>query len=476
MGDGEKYLLLLGLYGAASAGFIFSRIEENHLRFFDIPVYLTILVFVEFGLAPLECFASPERFNFNFAGDPSPLLKALVYVIAGMAAFWAGCIAAGRKWGSKERPPAPTREGPTGRARLRILQTTAGIYAVSLAVKFYLLSHQLYSYLGSNHAYYQNLASMQVLNTIAGIGTYALVIACMEKYLNPRDRKWKVLFWAIFTSECSWGLISGMKGALLENLILLAMISSLIQRRFRKAWVIAAVLGAVVLYPVSNAYRGLLRGGQGAVAVTNFVGAAKVGQRAIEQATREAAGPGAELLSGFRDTVSRLDLLQSVGLILSLGPRAKDLLGSERWWMLPFYPFVPRFLWRSKPILIEGGLFSVALGIGASGTMISSTAVTYPGDCYARGGLAGILFGMFVLGIVAQWLTNTIVGPIDRRRLFVYAAIFLTFIDMEIDYFSFWSGFLKAFVILSITAWLVYGPRSELAGKRAAARALFART
>lgn len=170
--------------------------------------------------------------------------------------------------------------------------------------------------------------------------------------------------------------------------------------------------------------------------------------------------------------MSRLDLLQSVGLIMALGLRAKRLLGNERWWMLPLDPFIPRLVWHSKPILNEGARFSAALGYGDR----TSTAVTYLGDLYLRGGLAGIVLGMFALGIVAQWLTDTVTGPVDRRRLFIYAAIFLTFTDMEADAFSFWSGFIKTFAILSIIAWFVYGPRPAPAKKRAATRPLPARS
>lgn len=463
MGSGQRYVFLLGLYGAASAAFIFARVREDHLRFFDIPVFLTILTFVEFGLAPLECFLAPARLPSRFAGDPAPLVQALLYVIAGMAAFWAGCLVAGRKFRREKPPSAEGAARLTGRRRLWILQATVGIYAVALIVKFYLLAHQLYSYLGSGQVYFQNLAMMQVMNVVEGIGTYALVIAGIEKYLEPRDRRWNALFWAIFASECLWGLISGMKGVLLENFVLVALISSLVQRRFRKGWVISAVLGAVALYPVSNAYRNLVRGGQGPGTITSFAGAVELGQRALERVNGAGEGPAAELLTGLRSTVARLDLLQNVGLILSLGSGAKQLLGGERWWMLPLYPFIPRFLWSGKPVLIEGGRFSLALGFGGAfatpETVGTSTGPTYPGDLYVRGGVLAIVAGMSALGFASQWLASLAGDAADRRSLFLYAAIFLTATDMEIDAFSFWSGLLKAFVILSVLAWFVYGPR-----------------
>lgn len=460
IGASEEYLLLLGFYAVVSAAFIFSRVKDEHLRFFDIPVFLTILMFVEFGLAPLECFLTPIQLNSNFDGNYVPLIRALTYVTVGMVAFWAGCILIdGRVRQEKLEAPAATQK--YGRTRIRVLQWTVGIYAVSFAVKVYLLTHHLYSYLASGDLYFQHLASMQVLMVVSGFGTYALIVACIEKYLRPSDRKWRLVFAVIFASECLWGAISGMKAALLGNFIIVALVASLIQRRFRKGWVIAVVLGMILLYPVSNAYRYLIRGwGE---QVTSLASAARVGGQALSRASSASSGVWSEVESGFQSTVSRLDLLQSVGLIISMGPRAKQLLGNERWWMLPFYPFVPRVIWRSKPVLVEGGRFSAALGYGGLGstwqTVGTSTAPTYLGDLDARAGLAGIAVGMLFLGLVAQWLTNSIAYPVDRRRLFVYAAIFLTATDMEIDAFSFWSGLVKTFAILSVIGWLVYGSR-----------------
>lgn len=208
--------------------------------------------------------------------------------------------------------------------------------------------------------------------------------------------------------------------------------------------------------------------------------AGKAGEGALRRTYGASSGAWSEIERGWSNAVSRLDLLQSVGLIVSMGPRASQLFGGERWWMLPFYPFVPRFIWRSKPVLIEGGRFSVALGYGKPGstawTVGTSTGVTYPGDLYARGGLLAIITGMFLLGVVAQWLTSGVVGVLNRRRLFIYAAIFLTATGMEIDAFSFWSGLIKTFVILSVIAWFVYGPRRRPAEVSAPIRGAFARS
>ena len=447
----EQYLLLLGFFGLASALFIFSRIRGNHLGIFHFPVFLTIVIFLRFGLAPLACFVDEKNLSPNFGGQYGFLLRALEYVIIGMLAFWAGCVLTERK---------PVAHGPESAGRIlkhshadySILAWAAVVYAVVFSIRLYLLHAHLYAYIGTWKAYYANLSSLQVLGTVSSVGgVAALVFVTIEKYFHPSDAPCRLLFWLILISEVAWGLASGMKSLALQPFIIVAMISSLIERRFRKGWVIAVLLGVVGLYPLSNNYRRLVRNKGG---LASPAAVAATGLEAFSQAhasQRTASGWAGD---GWRMTVKRLDLLPNVGQVLWLGPRASALEGKERWWMLLYYPFVPRFIWHSKPVLDKGRRFSIATG----STSVSSMAITYPGDLYASYGLAGIVLGMFLLGVVSQLLTNTITGPLDRRHLFVYAALFLSVTDMEIDAFSFWTSLIKSLAILTAIALVIYGP------------------
>ncbi len=87
----------------------------------------------------------------------------------------------------------------------------------------------------------------------------------------------------------------------------------------------------------------------------------------------------------------------------------------------------------------------------------SSMAITYPGDLYALYGLPGIVLGMFLLGAVCQALTNTITRRLDKRRLFVYAAMFISVSHLETDAFSYLTSLIKTFVLLSVVALVIYG-------------------
>ncbi len=458
----EQYLLLLGFFGLASALFIFFRVRENQIGVFYLPVFLTLLIFFRFGVAPAACFLDDRNLSPEFGGQYGFLLRALEYVMIGMLAFWAGavsvarascpCVAGPTAGTAVPRPDRADRIRKQDCPRSSVLAWAPVVYAGVFAIKLYLLHAHLYAYVGTWKAYYANLPLLQVLGTAASLGgAGVLAFVTIERCFHPSDMSSRLLFWVVLMSEVAWGLASGMKARALQPFIIVAIISSLIERRFRKRWVAVALLGLVAVYPFSNNYRRLVRDEGGLSSPGSVV---STGLRAFTQTQASASSASTWARSGWQMSVKRLDMLTSVGLVLWLGPRARLLQGKERWWMLPYYPFIPRFIWPSKPVLDKGLRFSVATGSVAT----SSMAITYPGDLYTLFGLPGIVLGMFLLGLVCQALTNTITGRPDKRRLFVYAAMFMSVSRLETDAFSYLTSLIKTFVMLSVVALVIYGP------------------
>jgi hypothetical protein len=452
----EEFLLLVGLYGLLSACFVIPRVKASSKRLFDIPVFITIIGFVQFGLAPIYSLTNHSLTWGIVRSDFTSRLQALFYVVLGMVAFWLGC---NHVRPTKNSTVASRAEaisvGSTGAAN-SVLGWTLAFFAASAATNLYLLHEHLYYYAQSFRLYYEHLASAQVLASISQFGTYALVLAAVERYCHPSDNRRRLLFGVIFISQCLWGLISGMKGVLLWNFILVALISSLVQKKLRIGWVLAVVSGIILLYPFSNQYRFLIR--SEGVEVTSVATATKTVSQAFSGAVQRQSGLAGWLDSGARSTVNRLDLLESVSDVIWIGPRLANLRTREYWWILPIYPFVPRFLWPSKPVEDMGLQFNLALG----GNNESAAAITYPGDLYLEFGLVGIIVGMFFLGVFGQWLSNKAGDALNKRGLFLYAAFFPSSVNLEADAFALWTGMIKWLAILSVVAWLVYRPGGAL--------------
>ena len=462
----QRYLGLLGFYAVSSAVFVVSRIRRDKLQLFEIPVYITVMFFFQFGLIPLRNFIDPTQLDEHLSANGEELVQALAYVILGMAAFWMGCALFRRNESDRISPtPRPPSMGLVPQ-KAGVLLAFGGLYAIGFITKVYLLRNHLFSYTTSMDKYYGNLASMQVLNYVSQFGTLALIVATIERYRRRHDRLWRMLFIAALISEVFWGLISGMKGQVLQNFLVVALVSSFVMRKLNLRWFVILFFGLVLLYPFVNAYRAALN--SGGAEVTSFATAAEAGQIALNKTGEDESTGGDFWREGLDHALTRLDLLTSVANVLSLGPRASMVKGDVHWWMLPFYPFVPRFIWPSKPILNEGGWFTVALsgGSGDAKTIGSSTAVTYPGDLYLQFGWLGIPVGMFVLGVITQWFTNRVSRSGEPRDLFLYTAVFLLGFSIEVDAFDLWATLLKLLAILCVVRLVVYGPRGRISGVR----------
>jgi hypothetical protein len=456
----QSYLALLGLFGACSAAFIASRIRRAKLQLFEIPVYITALFFLEFGLAPLRNFMDPTQLDVHLSANGEELVQALAYVMLGMVAFWMGSELFRRKGGGRISPGAAAQSVVPESRKGGVLLGFGVLYAIGFITKVYLLKNHLYGYVGSADAFVASLGSNQVLGTVSQFGTLALIIVTIEKYRDRNDPLWRMLFILALSTEIFWGLISGMKGQVLQNLLVVAIVSSMIMRKLNLRWFVILFFGLVLLYPLITAYRGMSNRGE--VEVTSFGAAAEAGQMAFRHAGEGGSNVGSGWLEGLNGAVDRLDMLTSVANVLTLGERASMVKGNVQWWMLPIYPFVPRLLWPSKPILNEGQRFTYALR-GSPGDIAlteSSTAITYPGDLYLQFGFLGIPVGMFILGIVSQWFTNRVSGEVEPRELFVYSAVFLFGLSFETDLFAMWTGLIKLLAILYVTRVLIYGPRT----------------
>ena len=450
--DSTVFFGLLLLYAAASCAFLISRIRGGHLPFFDIPVFLTALGLVRFGVVPVLVLLHPDIRNpYLPRMDYRELIRTLLLFVPGMVAFWVGCyvfrprikeVRASVSTTTEERSQVP-------------LGWAVGIFVVSLACRAYLARNYGWGYGMDWDTYFDNLALMQVLGNVSGLGTIALVVICIEMCHDPRSQLRRILFVIIFMNEVLWGALSGSKIGVFGNFLVVAAIVSLKGAKFEKKWVTAVLVGFVLFYPIQDRYRSLLR--SGSVDATRVGALAQAGNAAAMETARQESGAGGWIRTGWSETLDRLDLLQTMTVTVSLDAwQVSQVQGEERWWMVPFYPFVPRSLWQSKPLLVRPQRLSVILGLPAT----TATALTYPGDLYMDYGVPGLLIGMFAFGMCWQLITNRVVQRPGKGDLFVYAGFFVFAINaFETDAFSVWVSFIRLWATLSVMAYLIYGSR-----------------
>jgi len=153
------------------------------------------------------------------------------------------------------------------------------------------------------------------------------------------------------------------------------------------------------------------------------------------------------------ELTERLSLLTMLDDIVGL-PNPSLLNGDEKLWMAPIYPFIPRAVWKDKPVLNKGIRLSVALGRPDT----TSSAATTIGDLYSLNGTYGVLFGMLIYGACIQtymnWFCATAFG---ERKLLVYVLLLLEMTNVEGDIVGIIVSVIQLLVLLMVMSYLLYG-------------------
>jgi hypothetical protein len=450
----EQFITEAAFFIVACLFFVMSRASGGSLCLFEMPVFMTIVAILMFGLAPIGCFVLPAALSGKFHGDTSFLAPALQIVIVGMGAFWLGAVIARTK--KKASPVVDPASLPGSAPRLLTLVLATLIYICAIGARVYMLRSGMFGYLQSVDVTQSRIAELQVWIVIEAFGFYAFTIFGIEAYYHPRDKLRAGLFWVVLASECFWALLSGMKRPLIYTLLAVGLLASFAKGRLRIRWLVLVSLGFVAVYPLINSYRSMVHLKQTDLSITSVGAAGEAMHGAAMQTAEEQRTVSDWAGAGFASTVGRLDMTQNVALLLAYQDRAYLLQGDWRLWMIPFYPFVPRFIWPSKPVEDIGGRFTMLIE-GKETT--SCTSPTVPGDLYLlHGGIPGMLAGMFVVGLFAQWLTNPVLLCPSKRNLFVYCCIFFAYANWENDFFAFMTGSIRSFVIIQVLALMIYGP------------------
>jgi hypothetical protein len=449
-----QYVAEAAFFIVACVFFVVTRLTGGFNGVFEIPVFMTLMAIVMFGLAPISCFVYPQTLSWNFHGDTSFFAPALEIVTVGMGAFWLGAVIVRTK--KKAPPVADLASLPGSAPQMLTLVLAACIYIGAIGARIYMLRAGLFGYLQSYQATQSDLAQTQVWLVLEVFGFWAFVIFGIEAYFHPRDKFRAGLFWIVLASELYWGLLSGMKRPLFVTLTSVALLSSFAKGKLRIRWLVLVSLGFVAVYPLINSYRTMVHPKPTDFSVSNVGEASQAMQGAAMQSADQQRTAADWAASGLTSAMGRLDMTQEVALLLAYQDRAYLLQGDWQLWMIPFYPFIPRLIWPDKPVEDIGGRFTRLLTRGQD--TISCTSPTVMGDLYIlHGGYPGMIAGMFLIGLITQWLTNPVLRCPSKRNLFIYACMFITLANWENDFFAFMTGSIRSFVIVQVLALTVYG-------------------
>jgi hypothetical protein len=163
----------------------------------------------------------------------------------------------------------------------------------------------------------------------------------------------------------------------------------------------------------------------------------------------------------IRDTLmaiaARLNLtyIGSVGIEYadqgSLPPGSPDFLGDIL--TAPWYAYVPRFLWESKPQNILGNWYYTTV-LGFSGpTSVAMSPITY---LYFAGGGLGVALGFFAVGFVQRSIYEWLVRPRWSGGAIIFFGLLTTLMAVESSFNTFFVAILRYFPLLVLAQYVLF--------------------
>jgi oligosaccharide repeat unit polymerase len=217
--------------------------------------------------------------------------------------------------------------------------------------------------------------------------------------------------------------------------------------------VVSAVVIFTTLFPALGIYRGM------------YLRSAGVARSPAELVETVLGLPGYLSQLGWPEYVSlaadalmsRSHGIDSLSLIIKYTPGLSDFKYGREYLLIPAYAFIPRAIWRDKP-LNQSAVFAKLYVLDPAVLVGGSIGQFHIGDLYWNFGLPGIVVGMFVLGIFYRSV-YVYLSPNESKdplRVFLYMFfLLLVMLAFEVDIASMASSLLKTLVSLIPVCWFM---------------------
>ena len=339
----------------------------------------------------------------------------------------------------------------------------AVIFGFSVIIKTIRILGGGYSYLARNP-----LFEKSYLYSLVGMFDWfsyiALIIAFisyfyLKKNNDSRYKLWRVVAWGVFIFEMVYAIPSCSRMLTLTPIFLYLIVRwYVLERNYLKlslilffSIIIFFPFGTICRLPAYNFNNSLTS--QPSKAIQSAIEKGEISERAsvdskltIISATRNI---GKFATDNFLSRTNQVTVFSSI-----LQYPQPFLHGTTlREFLFTFTP--PRFLWKNKPISINasGNEFGRRIKVLGDKNTTTSVGPTVLGDWYVNFGLAGIIFGMFLMGIIFRFIYNYLIKNTESSLsgVMFYAVIWIQIIKGMEDWIApVYVGIIRLLVILII--------------------------
>jgi hypothetical protein len=380
------------------------------------------------------------------------VLRALWLVAAGLTAWTAGYLlgpgSAVRSCSGRVMAATHRRFGAQVHSRL----TPWCLYAVGIAARLGTAATTgLVGYVGDPSSAVSSASGYgEILSLLSLCAPMAVAAAAIQVYRENLPGA-RITLYVLFGIELAFGAAAGGKQNFVIAVLAVLIPRSGVGRRLPKAAILAAIVAfLVVIIPFNQAYRSAARGGSDILTA----------RQALTQApgilghTLASEDLVTTVPSSMDYLLQRIREIDSPAVIVQRTPDQIGYVSSPQLITGPLAGFIPRAIWKSKPILASGYQLNQEY-YGLPSNVYSSAAVTPIGDLYRHGGWLPVIVGMLVLGCGTRLLDDVLDIHGDPHAVFLLLLLFPVLVKGEEDWTDILASlpatFLLWFVVVAFT-------------------------
>ena len=378
------FALSVVLIGLAMVPFILGK-RKGSIDWFSVIYVMAGAYVLNFALRPMYLLTTGKTIGILPYWDT--LVEAMTYVLMGFGGMLLGYYVA---FGDKVAQWLPSfnfkwQFSPS-------LGRVVILYIVGFGARFVLSLESV----SSTYMYYYI--------ALGYLTDFVLAISIINALVSPANRgMWRVFVMVLMALQLFYAFVwSSGKFALIEPVYILLICFHYLKGRLPFKLVVPAALIIVgVIFPIVTMYRAQSPSAYSLPRITNSMeDLIKGGQQSYSDLVIDSV-------------MMRPHLIDSLALVVKYRPPPDVLSGIGEYLRIPLYAFLPRAFWSGKPI-DQGLIFGIDYLGTRGGASIGSSN---PGDLYSNLGLAGLVVGMFVLGLLYRFIYEYLIVKHRHRPL-----------------------------------------------------------
>jgi hypothetical protein len=277
------------------------------------------------------------------------------------------------------------------------------LISISVVARLYAINLGVYGYAQSTKALSENIAFAFTLNATGQLINFSLILVAIKFFKEGFNFNYRVTLALIVLIEIYFGILSGMKSAVIFPVAILFICYYVVNKKIHKGFIVSTILLLIIAYMIIEPFRVLRSRDVNFQSSPGYIAGIMIDAYNLNQNRKLVY----ETDNLFSSIVSRNNYLLSAAKSIDfshstgLDNRAPDFL--EKIYTVPLQAFIPRIFWRSKPIEDYAGWFSYVVW---GGTFTASVDMSPIGFLYFAGGLVAVIIGFFVFGIIQKTVWN----------------------------------------------------------------------